>query len=763
MIETRRPAFTFLAAAFLTTGVLASTAPPTVSPGQSDRLGPVDSACPTFSWGDVEGESAYELAVLPVAQGAEGDDAAAPVLRLELPPGTSTWTPSSDRCLQPGGSYVWTVRAGFADPAAPGDDRWGDWSAGRYFAVRAVPSAEDVRAALATLESVAAAVATGPGPEGVEPELAPPIPSLGEAPVESRELRGEGVVAAIHAEIDDTAGPAYGLVGQTHSDEGAGAWLAGAAGGADLVLDGAADGLASTLVSQSGVFRSSENDLWFHFANVGSGELALRVGGEEVVTTATDRDVLGDLACAAGERAEWNGAEWECVANDADTLDGLDSTAFAPLAHVHDGRYFTETELGTDGAAEVHWGNLGSVPADLADGDDGADYQAGFGLQLEGTTFRLADGDLWVPRDNTVTSLDLDSGSGASITVGADGFPILSYRSAASDLRVYHCTALDCSSGSSFLVEDLFPASTSDEDTSIAIGIDGLPILSYRTDNGVFSTLWAYHCDSIDCSSGSAQLLDHPGGSDSVGRYSSLTIGSDGLPIISYWDDENGDLKVYHCAALDCSSGSAHSLDSTDGSVGLYTSIAIGVDGLPIISYLDWSPGIWDLKAFHCDDVDCSTGGTATTLDSAGTIGLHTSITIGRDGLPIISYYNSTSANVKVFHCDQVDCTSGSFLAVDIEGHVGRFTSITLDTDGMPMVAYADETNASVKIYRCSTVDCSSGIGRVLDTPRVSGFGQVALTIGSDGLPIVAYQTHDGALETIHCSDPTCIPFFRRR
>ena len=37
-----------------------------------------------------------------------------------------------------------------------------------------------------------------------------------------------------------------------------------------------------------------------------------------------------------------------------------------------------------------------------------------------------------------------------------------------------------------------------------------------------------------------------------VGQYSSITIGADGLPLISYFDETNGNLKVVHCSNSFC-------------------------------------------------------------------------------------------------------------------------------------------------------------------------------------------------------------------
>jgi len=65
-------------------------------------------------------------------------------------------------------------------------------------------------------------------------------------------------------------------------------------------------------------------------------------------------------------------------------------------------------------------------------------------------------------------------------------------------------------------------------------------------------------------------------------------------------------------------------VDDSANDVGQYSSIAIGIDGLPAISYFDRTAN--SLKVAHCGNVSCTSGNTITTLNSPGTyVGGYTS------------------------------------------------------------------------------------------------------------------------------------------
>ena len=247
----------------------------------------------------------------------------------------------------------------------------------------------------------------------------------------------------------------------------------------------------------------------------------------------------------------------------------------------------------------------------------------------------------------------------------------------------------------------------------------------------------------------------------SVGHNTSVTIGADGLPVISYWDATNNDLKVAHCGNAACSASNTLTTVDSAGSVGTNTSVTMGTDGLPVISYYDVTN--LDLKVAKCGNAACSAGNTLTAVDSAGDVGLYSSITVGTDGLPIVSYYDVTSDDVKVAHCGNAMCNAGNTL-ITLD-NVGLFSSVTVGIDGLPLIAYWDGTNTSLKVAHCGNAACSNfGTRTTVDNPPGDVGRHTSITVGTDGLPVVSYlDVTNGDLKVAHCSNRFCLPNHRPR
>ena len=206
--------------------------------------------------------------------------------------------------------------------------------------------------------------------------------------------------------------------------------------------------------------------------------------------------------------------------------------------------------------------------------------------------------------------------------------------------------------------------------------------------------------------------LERPGyalttldGSGNVGRFSSVTIGTDGLGLISSFDETNGDLKVAHCSNLTCTSATLTTVDRA-GDVGQYSSVTIGADGLGLISYFDATNA--DLKVAHCSDLACtsSTLTTLTFLKSEDNDGQFTSVT-SAGGRGVISYYDSTDQILKLALCPDLACTEPTITTTpDRAGNVGQYSSLTIGADSLALISYYDATNGDLKVAHCSDLFC---------------------------------------------------------
>jgi len=297
---------------------------------------------------------------------------------------------------------------------------------------------------------------------------------------------------------------------------------------------------------------------------------------------------------------------------------GPGSSEVAVGNHLHDVRYYTQMDLQQSGGALVHWDNLDQVPTGIADGDDDTTYAAGGGLTLSATTFAVdtsaiqarvdgvcgagqairavnADGTVEcddsstalrhaAPRDNRLTTVDSFgwAGDGTAIAIGVDGFPIIAeYDGINQDLRVVHCNDVACAGAADITTVD--QTDNVGQEPDLAITPDGLAVVSYY--DGTNGNLKVAHCQNVACTAFGTTAVDQT--SDDVGRWSAVTIGADGLPLISYYDSDNKDLKVAHCSNTTCTgTPQINTIDST-GDVGWHTAIAAGIDGQAWISYFD--------------------------------------------------------------------------------------------------------------------------------------------------------------------------------
>jgi len=179
-------------------------------------------------------------------------------------------------------------------------------------------------------------------------------------------------------------------------------------------------------------------------------------------------------------------------------------------------------------------------------------------------------------------------------------------------------------------------------------------------------------------------------------------------------DATNG-LRATKCSKIDCSGTNTSTLVDTGigNNAGTETSVAIGKDGLPVISYTAVTTGNI-FKIAKCGNSACSSGNTVTAIDSTTDTGSQNSIKVGSDGLPVAAYYQITGQDLKVVKCGKPDCSSGNKITtVDTDNGVGQYPRIAISTDGLPFVSYYYGTFGYLKTVKCANAACSQTSGGV--------------------------------------------------
>lgn len=137
-MRSRIPCFLVVLAFLTSVSSAAPTAPTTVSPGTPSGWAVTEARCPTFSWAVVPGAAFHEIVVYRIDADPE---VTRPILHERLAGAVGSWTPSVDRCLEPGARYAWSIRSA-------GDRQLGEWSPPRLFQVASWPSQEELATAI---------------------------------------------------------------------------------------------------------------------------------------------------------------------------------------------------------------------------------------------------------------------------------------------------------------------------------------------------------------------------------------------------------------------------------------------------------------------------------------------------------------------------------------------------------------------------------------------------------------------------------------
>ena len=360
--------------------------------------------------------------------------------------------------------------------------------------------------------------------------------------------------------------------------------------------------------------------------------------------------------------------------------------------------------------------------------------------------------------------LAFDQGLDSKIVAPADGRPVIAFLALTNattlNLKVMKCGNASCSSGNVSTFADPGITSVAFNGIGMAVPPDGLPVISYH--NSTTGQLRIVKCGDVACSAGN--IATTLGQTNSVGRFSSIAVGSDTLPVVSYFDATSGRLRVAKCSNAFCTAASSITEVDASINVGVNTSIAVPADGLPVVSYSAYSGSTSTgagLKVLKCVNAGCTGTSTITTVDNTSLSGLYTSLALGADGLPVVAYqaFGGAGFTSKVVKCGNSACSSGNTLTlVDVQtGSGGRDNSITVPADGRPLLI---SSGNSIRVVRCGNVACSSGNQASYAVSDAETGILTSLAVAPDGLPIYSYYsvgTTPAALGIVKCSNAGCL------
>lgn len=286
-----------------------------------------------------------------------------------------------------------------------------------------------------------------------------------------------------------------------------------------------------------------------------------------------------------------------------------------------------------------------------------------------------------------------------------------------------------------------------DEPIAVAIGADGNPVTGFYGPDAFDEELVTISCDTPTCATTVTGELDSTGAvyPQQPEARVALAVGHDGRPIAAYFDATSEDLYVAKCVESSCRTAIVTMLDDT-GAVGLNASIAVGIDGIPIVAYRGNGGG---LRMARCNLPTCETGTSLLVGVDPTSAADATAIAIAPNGNPLIVH--ESSGTIKLSSCPPTTCLAPTNTTV---GN-GTAPAVAIGANGFPVVTYA--SGGSIVVAVCGNASCTSST-KTSYTGSGNGPGGSAdpsVAIGHDGLPIVSFDYFE-QLWVAACSNAMC-------
>ncbi len=347
----------------------------------------------------------------------------------------------------------------------------------------------------------------------------------------------------------------------------------------------------------------------------------------------------------------------------------------------------------------------------------------------------------WNPTVSKWQSEVVDSapltGAYAALAFNSNSRPFISYYDAANgNLKL----AYNLAGVWVLKVVDTNPVALSSEDSTQEDDTTTSPELRAFYDK-LQSIPWSNPLEATNPQMDIAEIVYDGGG---VGKHTSIAVDHLGRVHISYYDDDNRDLKY---ALLDGISPipviEVVDLYLDQGRVGLWSSIAVDANGVPQIAYM--SEKYDDLKFAWRKGNPINDVWDKWTVDSASNVGSFASLAVDANGLPLISYMDFANYNLKFARMDLA--RDWHVASVDTNDSVGWYSSIARDAAGKVHISYYNMTSGNLKYAKLSGGTWS--VGTIYSKGDLGYFTSIA--IDKTELPgIVFGNATENALQYTH-------------
>lgn len=285
------------------------------------------------------------------------------------------------------------------------------------------------------------------------------------------------------------------------------------------------------------------------------------------------------------------------------------------------------------------------------------------------------------------------------------------------------------------------------------IAFDGVPVGSVRVatrDNAppVLAYIrqrqpWLALCSDALCTD--VNRVPLPGGNSD--ERPGLALRPDQRPF-AYFSSVGGS-RAYDCADAACTQGQAREVTGSGNSTGTVIELALRDDGRPVLLYTVANQA--DVHLFLCDDVDCTSGTPRLLVDeAAGTYLDGFSVIVGPGDRPIAMYAANAPGGAlqRYVRCDDSACTAASVHTLANRGSLSA-TPLALRSDGRPV--FIDAGGPGLALGICDSADCTA-----VDRVPLPVAGSVrSLQVDATDRPVFEITAGPSA-RLVRCTDATC-------